>query len=175
MIDEIIQKIESVEFSVLLGIASSYRLFRKILYDREEMKALLKLLRESSENRWIVFTRVAKLAQSEIDLEYENPWDTALVAYLEALSLTDLELAKTAANPVLLAKNCWWAEKFARYLVQHETGKESQKSFKFPIDERKDYSRNNFPNQLIETKNIAKTVKNVATKRSITKFPVNFA
>lgn len=141
MIDEILQKIESVEFSALLGIASSFRLFCKILYDREEMKTLLKLSRKSPENRWLVFKRVTELARQEIDSQYENPNDTAISAYLIALSLVDLELAKTAARSVLLAQNCWWAEKYANYLDRSKTSKEPVRSFDFSLPQNK-ISRN---------------------------------
>jgi hypothetical protein len=154
MIDEIIQKIESVEFSALLGIASSFRLFCKILYDREEMKTLLKLSRKSPENRWLVFKRITELARQDIDLQYENPNDTAISAYLIALSLVDLELAKTAASSVLVAQNCWWSAKFANYLDRSKTPKEPVQSSEFPLPQNK-VSRNS-------------SLKNLSSKSSFT-------
>jgi hypothetical protein len=119
MIQEIMTKIESVEFSAVLGIASSFNVFSRMLYKQVPVKILMKKLQENThEIGWQVFQRIVELSQKEIDSRYENPWDTAIAAYLSTLSLINLELAQVASGFILEAKNCWWSTKLAKYLMQ---------------------------------------------------------
>ncbi|MBA3921134.1 MAG: hypothetical protein H0X31_05265 [Nostocaceae cyanobacterium] len=118
MTKEQCKKIESYEFAAIVNVASSFPIFLRTAYNEQVTKELIKQL-EDPENLWLVLKRSVELSQREIDLQYENPWDTALTVYLWVLSLTKLEAAQTAAAFVRQAKNGWWSTKFANALLQN--------------------------------------------------------
>jgi hypothetical protein len=120
MIKELMLKIESDEFAAILNVASSFPVFLRVTDNEQVTKELIKQLLEYPENIWLVLKRSVELSQKEIELEYENPWDTALTVYLWVLSLTKLEAAQTAAAFVRQAKNGWWSTKFADSLLQND-------------------------------------------------------
>ena len=108
-IRNLMQEIESPQFSARLNIANNLKTFLRATFSEEASQNLIKQLLDFPENRWPLFKRVAELSQKQIDTQYENPWDTALAVYIWALSLVHLEAAQTAADFSLQAENCWWA------------------------------------------------------------------
>jgi hypothetical protein len=54
------------------------------------------------------------VAKWPVDGGYENPWDTALAAYLWALEEADHSLAVVVAEAVIACPCCWWSRKLAK-------------------------------------------------------------
>jgi hypothetical protein len=54
------------------------------------------------------------------DPRFENPWDTALAAYLWLLQQSSQSLAKLVAGDVVLVSGFWWARKLALRVVMGE-------------------------------------------------------
>ncbi|ACK69038.1 hypothetical protein PCC7424_0576 [Gloeothece citriformis PCC 7424] len=67
MIQDIMEKIESYEFSAILGIASSFQVFKQIMSKQEIVIELTKNINNSPENQWLVFQRTVALSQKKID------------------------------------------------------------------------------------------------------------
>jgi hypothetical protein len=118
MIKDIMKKIESNKFSTLLNVTSSFNGFLRAAYEEQATQDLIEELINAPVNTWLVLQRITELSRKEIDTRYENPWDTALTIYVWALSLIDLEIAQTAAAFVVNTENCWWATRFASFLLQ---------------------------------------------------------
>ena len=122
---EIMDTIESRRLDARLNVASSFSIFFKAAYREQAPRALIEKMHNSPRNIWLVLQRTVELTQKEIDLRYENPWDTALTVYMWALSLVDLEIAETAAAFVAEADNCWWAKKLANHILSKKFSKDS--------------------------------------------------
>ncbi len=133
MLKKLMIQVESHEFAAMLNIASSFKVFLGAASKELVTKELVKQLQDSPENIWLVFKRAVDLSRNEINLEYENPWDTALAVYLWALSMVNLEIAQTAAGFVIQAENGWWATKFANLLLQYEKRPNAASFHKFRI------------------------------------------
>ena len=58
-----------------------------------------------------------QLAGKEFDTAYENPWDTALAAYLWLLNATEAQRAALAATRVRDCPHCWWAKQVAEQVL----------------------------------------------------------
>lgn len=100
---EVLRRIESVEFSCLLGIASSVRMVTRILNDTEEVKYLVKL-----NNPDIIKTRIEVLLWCDrfYETKYMSHFDTALATYLYVLDKLNVIL------PDLTLDSRWfWARK----------------------------------------------------------------
>ncbi len=165
MIKEHMLKIESDEFAAILNVASSFPVFIRAAYHEEVIKQLIKQL-ELPENIWLVLKRAVELSQKEIDLQYENPWDTALTVYLWVLSLTKLEAAQTAAAFVRQAKNGWWSTKFVNSLLQNAPPQHVRKfdRFKVKFKYNQEISAKQIKSELIIPK-IAKTEEHKITRQ----------
>ena len=111
------QEIESNQFSARLNVASSFKVFIHTALKESVFKELILELTKSRYNIWLVLQRATELAQKEFDSRYENPWDTALTIYLEALSLVKPKVAETAASFILRSPNCWWATRLAKSVL----------------------------------------------------------
>ena len=118
VIEKLMDQIESHEFAAVLNIASSFKVFWRTAYEQPVAKQLIKEIQDCPENMWLVFKKLLYLSGDKIDLEYENPWDTALGVYLGTLSFVNLEMAEAAAEFVVEIDNGWWATKFANYLLR---------------------------------------------------------
>ena len=66
-----------------------------------------------------MLARIVKLSSQEIDINYANPHDSALAAYLYALSLIDFDIAEAGAMIAYYAKNCWWADCVTEHLLSY--------------------------------------------------------
>lgn len=117
MISHYFTIIESIEFITLLGVSSSFTMFERILYQQPSVKSVLELTEEFDWARQKVKNRIVDLATRVIDETFENPWDTALTAYLPILMQSDIDLAKQVSQSVTKSKNLWWSIKVARKIL----------------------------------------------------------
>jgi len=111
-LDELFNGIESHRFSALVNVASNLKTFLRALDAQPEIRQLAVAM-SSPEVRASVLVRVTELAGKDFDPDYENPWDSALAAYLWLLSRTDAEGAALAAARIGTCFRCWWANKVA--------------------------------------------------------------
>jgi hypothetical protein len=116
---EAMRKVESHEFAAYLNIASDIRTFLRAAQQEEAVLTLLKDL-DSLENCWQILIRIFELSRQQIDLRYENQWDTALAIYVWLINLKDFDLAKIAAFVADRAPQCWWAKKISRHILLGE-------------------------------------------------------
>jgi hypothetical protein len=110
--EELFSAIESHRFSALVNVASNLKTFLRALDAQPEVRSLAGAM-ASPEVRSAVLARVAELAAKDFDQGYENPWDSALAAYLWLLSTADPEMAAAAAARIRACSRCWWANKVA--------------------------------------------------------------
>lgn len=110
--DEALRDIESLEFAARVNIASDLRTFLRIAGDQESVRTVLSEI-ASEEKQQRVLSQALRLSRLQVDLRYENPWDSALAVYLWVLSLKVLPLAQVAAEAAVQAPRCWWAFRVA--------------------------------------------------------------
>src|SRR6516165_5266378 len=106
--DELFEAIEDPRFSAAVNVASDLSHFLQALASTPEFRKLLGLL-SAPDARARVMDRLLKVVAREIEPAYENPWDTALTAYLYLIWRTDEGQALVAANGILFCANCWWS------------------------------------------------------------------
>lgn len=110
---ELIDKIESLDFAVMFGCHSGYRLFARHLLDSEEFKELVKLPSD------LLFERCKRLLDMEFDKRYRNSNDEAVSLYLAAL--IDLDFAKAVElSKEVIGKNFSWANDIAFRIINWE-------------------------------------------------------
>ena len=115
------QAVESPRSAARLNVASGSEHFLRLLSQDPVVRELLAdaTIRSQAED---VLRRLLHLAQQCVDPRYENPFASALAAYLLVLHSTHLDLARIAAEAVrATARNCWWAERTAREALKRET------------------------------------------------------
>ena len=111
-LQNIFAEIESHGFSAQVNVASNYKTFCRALGGQPEVQRLAALMK-LNENQQLVFQRVLELSARPSDQEFENPWDSALAAYIWLLASTDQALAKMAAAKIIESHGYWWAKKVA--------------------------------------------------------------
>ncbi len=126
--EEALREVESQEFAVRLNVASDFRTFKRVARAKECIRALLRFLAHRKE-REKIFVHIIELSSQQIDLRYENVWDTPLAIYVWLINQRDFELGRIAAEAVVNAPQCWWAWKAAYYvrredIIRNATGGE---------------------------------------------------
>lgn len=116
-LQNIFAEIESHSFSAQVNVASNYKTFCRALGSQPEIQKLAPLMK-SNEYQQLIFQRVLELSGRPFDQEFENPWDSALAAYVWLLAPTDQALAKMAAARILECHGCWWAKKGAEEVLK---------------------------------------------------------
>lgn len=109
--------IESLEFDAHLNVVSSSRHFFRAVARDNVVLEIYRQLQESGELREEVLGRISDLARQEIDLNYENPNDTALATYLWLTCYTSPEYVDLASYYTACAPNCWYARKLAHRIL----------------------------------------------------------
>ena len=109
-------RIESLEFDVLVNVASDFQTFLLAAQQEEAVWFLYRALKKQ-ENCRRLLSRIMVIRDRDIDERYVNPGDTALTVYLWGIHLHDWELAKLAAVIVLEARQCWWARRLAQHIL----------------------------------------------------------
>ena len=109
-LQELLHAIEGHQFAAELNLASGWDAFNRVLRDHQLFRELVSRLKEPM-SREAVVKRLGELAVAPFDLRYENPFDTALTAYLTALSDVERpERLEVSIQAVSSAMNCWWAK-----------------------------------------------------------------
>ena len=107
--------IEQDEFAAEMSLAAGTKSFRRGIREHNLFPCLTELAKENPAE---VLARIEGISRLEIDEEYENGFDTALSAYLMALSdVAEPETISKAAAAVLRTPKCWWASGLARDLL----------------------------------------------------------
>lgn len=115
--NDIIEKIESLEFCAICNIASSYNVFFRIATEEEGVfLRLCECLKDNKENANIIKERICQISKEDFDRNFSHPKDTALFVYLLSLSECEynigLELDRVNDIP-----NLWWAKKLCFKLM----------------------------------------------------------
>lgn len=108
--------IEGHEFAAEANLASGSKAFYSGLRKHPAFRELLGHIREPNAPETML-RRSVELASRPVDRSIENPFDTALTAYLTALDLQNSELIGRAAEAVSKATNCWWAAEISSRIL----------------------------------------------------------
>jgi len=112
---ETMAMIEQDEFAAQMNLAAGTTAFRRAIREHELFHRLSECAKE---NPSALTERIEMISHIEIDERYENHFDTALSAYLLALSdVDDPEVASEASQSVLRTPKIWWASGIARDLL----------------------------------------------------------
>lgn len=116
---DVMREIEQYRFASELNLASGTKAFRRGLRAHELFRSLVDLSKEQA-GKAAVARRVEELAETQVDLQYENRYDTALSTYLMALGDTaEPEVIAKAAMAATRARNTWWTVGISHDLVSH--------------------------------------------------------
>lgn len=115
--EEAIQDIKSHDFAARVNIASDFRTFLSLVENQEPFQSMVREMSSEINHRRILL-EVLKISRQQVDSRYENPWDSAIAAFLEALRLKSHELALLAAEIAAQAPQCWWARKVADVVLE---------------------------------------------------------
>jgi hypothetical protein len=110
---ELFEQLESAEAGARLGLNSGFRTFLNAVNGEPAVRQLSEHVKRSARGADLVFSRLTRLAEEQIDPRYEHPRDAAMAAYLLILSIANEGLHRTAADVVLRASNTWWAKRVA--------------------------------------------------------------
>lgn len=112
---ETMDAIEEDEFAAEMNLAAGTKAFRRAIMEHDLFQRLAELAKENPPE---VEARIEKISHLDIDERYENRFDTALSAYLMALSdVAEPEVVSKAATAVLRTPKCWWASGLAGELL----------------------------------------------------------
>jgi hypothetical protein len=109
---EAARRIESIELQALVGIASSPKVFERLLAKNEAVRDMLEACRDSK-IATAVASRISMLLADVGDAALEHPHDTAIAAYLWVLSERAPALAVLPAREIQQAKNLHWAKRIS--------------------------------------------------------------
>jgi hypothetical protein len=104
--------VESVDFSVRVGVASGLDTFTKVIADDTAVKALL-----DREFRLRIAERVLELSREPFDDKYENPNDFAVATYLWVLQQISPPVAVVCAKAGLMM-NTFWVRRIAYGILE---------------------------------------------------------
>jgi len=112
---ETMAAIERDEFAAEMNLAAGTKAFRRAVREHELFDRLSELAKENPSE---VAERIETISRSAVDERYENPFDTALSAYLMALcDVAGPEIASKIVQAVLRTPKTWWASGLARELL----------------------------------------------------------
>lgn len=128
---EAMERIESPDFAAHLNVVSSEKAFFRAVAHDSVVLSMYRQLQESGELREEVLGRISDLASQEIDMNYENPSDTALATLLWLTCYTSPEFVGLASYYTASAPNCWYSRKLAHRILNppQTKGRNSFKSF----------------------------------------------
>ncbi len=113
---EAMNLIEAPEFCAHVNIASSLRVFLKVIIPHTAIKSLLDSMKTPGVPE-AVLNRTLQLVQNDPEDEYEHPADAAMAAYLWVLGEAHPEYAKIAAEAVRSRRQLWWSRQIADRLM----------------------------------------------------------
>ena len=107
---DVMQAIEGHQFAAEMNLVSGSVAFYRALRDHILFRELVNHL-EEPRNKDAISNRLLGLAAAPVDVRYENPFDIALVTYLEGLNEVERpERLEGLSLAVSRAPNCWWAK-----------------------------------------------------------------
>jgi hypothetical protein len=115
---EAIHSIEQPEFSAHVNIASSLKVFLRLLVSHEAVQTLLRLMDQSGVPEKIL-ERVSALLSNEPPEGFEHPDDAALAAYLWLLGEKSAVNANVAASLIREGIRLHWAKSVADRVGQN--------------------------------------------------------
>lgn len=117
---EIFHRIESHDTSAQLNLAPNQR--HLFLYaEKFECVQELKNLLNDPKIMTATLIRLVSLSNEDIDIRYENPYDTAITIYLWTLFLQSELVGKVAAAFAMKLSQGWWAPKYAQQVLKETT------------------------------------------------------
>jgi hypothetical protein len=109
---ETMTAIEQDQFAAEMSLAAGTKTFLRMVREHNLFQQLASFAKTNSAD---IVARMEAIADAKIDERYENPFDTALSAYMIALSdAAGLEVTSKAAQAVLRTPKCWWSSGIAR-------------------------------------------------------------
>ena len=114
---EALAEIKSHDFDANLNVVSSISLFMNAARREPPVVVLYQAMQGSGVVSEEVLGHVYDLSAQDVDLNYENPGDTALAILLWLLSLGQVTYARIAAGRVSGAANCYYAWKVAQSIL----------------------------------------------------------
>jgi hypothetical protein len=109
--EDALRQIESLEFGAYVGVASSLKVFVRLLASHEAVQALLH--DEQVGVARMVLERVVELLTVRAEPGFEHPHDAALAAFAWLLSELSPETAEYAAGLIRATPGLHWATHFA--------------------------------------------------------------
>ena len=102
------ETVEGHRFAAEVNLAAGFDAFHRGIQNHSLFRELAGLMKDPIVFR-TVLVRIVELSRKPIRTQYENPFDSAMAAYLIAVDGVDPEVAAVAAEAVSKAPNCWWA------------------------------------------------------------------
>jgi len=112
-LQNVMDSIEGHQFAAEANLAAGFDAFHRGLQNHLLFRELSDLMRDDAVALKTVLVRLIELSQTPIRMQYENPFDSAMAAYLMAVEGVDPEVAAVAAEAVSKAPNCWWASQIS--------------------------------------------------------------
>lgn len=107
-LQNVMETIEGHQFAAEVNLAAGFDAFHRGLQNHSLFGELADLIKDPGALK-TVLVRLIELSRKPIRMQYENPFDSAMAAYLMAVDGVDPEVAAVAAEAVSKAPNCWWA------------------------------------------------------------------
>lgn len=108
-IRQAIRAIENPNFPTQFSLVSGIQLLLKLFSEDEAVKTLTQELAANDRVGELILRRIVVLSRKNFDLNYENPWDTALAAYIHILDKAKHPAAREADTIIGTIPNCFWA------------------------------------------------------------------
>lgn len=115
--ENVLDEIYSPEFDAALNVVSSASGFFQAVREHPTVQDAYRQMLKSGELREDAIGRIFDLATKEIDLQFENPYDTSLAVLLWLTTFAANDNAQVAAAYVDRAPQCWYAKKLAQRIL----------------------------------------------------------
>ena len=107
-LQDVMETIEGHRFAAEVNLAAGFEAFSGGIQNHLLFRDLADRMKDQSVLK-IALRRLSELARKPIRMQYENPSDSAMAAYLMAVQRVDPEVAAVAAEAISKTPNCWWA------------------------------------------------------------------
>ncbi len=108
---EILNYIESIEYSCELGMALNPSMLKRIMGEIKKVQELIDLCKDHDVAIFIL-GHMLEITTRPIDTHYPNPWEMAMVTYLYALTQARTDLNRPAIAVSRRLVNSHWPERY---------------------------------------------------------------
>lgn len=115
ILKDFMNAIESSGFSARINVASNLKTFKRAVASEEAFRLRAQAMQDEEAALEIV-ARALRLCRLVVDMRYEHPSDSAIAAYLLALTAYPSH-AKIVAIAARTAPNCFWAKQVAESIL----------------------------------------------------------